>query len=61
MCGRYAMERELVKAQSAYGEVHVKRSRGFGVTREKAEYEDLARLARANGVSLRDVKNSIGK
>ena len=59
--GRYAMERELVKAQSAYGEVHVKRSRGFGVTREKAEYEDLARLARENGVSLRDVKNSIGK
>ena len=59
VCGRYAMERELVTAQSAYGEVRIKRSRGFGVMREKAEYEDLARLARENGVSLRDVKNSI--
>ena len=59
VCGRYAKERELVTAQSAYGEVRIKRSRGFGVMREKAEYEDLARLARENGVSLRDVKNSI--
>ena len=58
-CGRYAMEREVRTAQSAYGAVRVKHSRGFGVTREKPEYEDLARLARENGVSLRDVKNSI--
>ena len=55
----FQRKRELVTAQSAYGEVRIKRSRGFGVMREKAEYEDLARLARENGVSLRDVKNSI--
>ena len=59
VCGRYAMERDFSTAQSAYGEVRVKRSRGFGVTREKPEYEDLARLAREHGVSLRDVKDSI--
>ena len=59
LCGRYALERDFSTAQSAYGEVRVKRSRGFGVTREKPEYEDLARLAREHGVSLRDVKDSM--
>ncbi len=58
-CGRYAMERELQTVQGAYGEVRIKRSRGFGVIREKAEYEDLAKLARENGVSLQEVRKSI--
>lgn len=59
ICGRYAMEREIRTAESAYGPVRVKHSRGFGVSREKPEYEDLARLARENGVSLRDVRDSL--
>ena len=59
ICGRYALERDFSTAQTAYGEVRVKHSRGFGVTREKPEYEDLARLARENGVSLWDVKDSM--
>ncbi len=58
-CGRYAMERELQTVQGVYGEVRIKRSRGFGVIREKAEYEDLAKLARENGVSLQEVRKSI--
>ena len=58
-CGRYTLERSIVTAASAYGDVRVKRSAGYGVVREKPEYEDLARLAREKGVSLRDVKNTI--
>ena len=59
LCARYAMEREQGSVQSAYGQLRVKRSRGYGVTREKPEYEDLARLARENGVSLRQVRESM--
>ena len=61
ICGRYAMEREIFTTESAYGPVRVKRSLGFGVSREKAEYEDLAKLARENGVSLQTVRDSIRK
>ena len=58
-CTRYTLERSFFTAPSAYGDVEMKSVSGWGVTREKPEYEDLARLARENGVSLREVKDSI--
>ena len=60
-CRRHTLERSVETASSAFGEVRVKRARGFGVERSKPEYEDLARLARENGVSLRQVRDSIEK
>ncbi len=42
-------------------EVRRKISRGYGVNREKMEYEDLARLAREQGISLREAKEILGK
>ncbi len=58
-CRRHTLERSMETAESAYGEVRVKTARGFGTERDKPEYEDLARLARENGVSLRQVRESI--
>ena len=58
-CRRHTLERDVETVNSAYGEVRVKCARGFGVERSKPEYEDLARLARENGVSLRQVRDSI--
>lgn len=51
---RYTLERETVTRETPYGTVRVKKSTGWGVTKEKAEYEDLARLAREQNVSVRE-------
>ena len=41
--------------------VHEKVSEGYGVCRGKLEYEDLAKIAREQGMSLEDAKKLIGK
>ena len=52
VCNRYTLERSAETLSTAYGPVRLKRSAGWGVEREKLEYEDLARIARAEGISL---------
>lgn len=59
VCRRYGLERSMTVRQTPYGEVQVKTSCGYGVSREKAEYEDLARIAEEQGLSLREVRRSI--
>jgi hypothetical protein len=39
--------------------VGVKRSFGYGVMKEKPEYEDLKRIADENGLSIRQVRERI--
>ena len=51
---RFVLKRRTEKVSTPYGDIRVKRSYGYGVTREKYEYEDIARIARELGVSLRD-------
>ena len=41
------------------GEIRVKQSSGWGVLRHKAEFEDLARIARQTGKSIAEVLNTI--
>lgn len=50
--GRYALSRETRVIDSPLGPVRVKRAEGWGVRREKMEYDDLAGLARDRGLSL---------
>ena len=52
LCARYTLERSQRVVETPLGNVTVKRATGYGVTREKAEYEDLAKLAREQGLSL---------
>lgn len=52
---RYTLSRSVQKIQTPYGEVRKKISEGYGVTREKYEYADLARIARERGMSIREV------
>lgn len=56
---RYTMERSLEKVETIFGDVRVKRSFGYGATREKYEYEDLARIASENDMSISQVLNKI--
>lgn len=52
---RYTLSRRTVMVQTADGPVRVKESTGWGVTRRKAEYEDLASLARRTGKTLAEL------
>jgi hypothetical protein len=53
------LDRSFKTVDSPYGAVRVKSASGWGVNRQKAEYEDLARIAREQGISLREAEASI--
>ena len=53
---RYTLERKEETLQTPFGEVRRKRSKGYGVSRVKYEYEDLARIARERDISIPDVR-----
>ena len=56
---RYVLSRSVETRQTTYGTVRIKRSEGYGVVKEKIEYEDLARIARENGFSLEEAKERV--
>ena len=58
---RYTMTRRVETVQTALGAVHCKVSEGYGVTRRKFEYDDLARLAREQNRSLQEITEQIEK
>ncbi|MDO4865424.1 MAG: nickel pincer cofactor biosynthesis protein LarC [Clostridia bacterium] len=58
---RYTLRREAVTLSTPYGPVRGKRSRGFGVERIKPEFDDLATIARREGVALRDIRWEMGE
>ena len=57
-CPRYALEVSAEPVDTAWGPVRRKTGRGYGVTKSKPEYEDLARAAREGGVGLEEVLRS---
>ncbi|MGN1334695.1 MAG: nickel pincer cofactor biosynthesis protein LarC [Anaerovoracaceae bacterium] len=58
-CDRYRLERHVEKKNTAFGEICVKVSRGYGITKEKYEYEDLAEIARREEISLAEARKRI--
>ena len=58
-CRRYTLARRELVRQTPLGPVRVKCAEGFGAAREKYEYEDLARLAREQGLSLEAVRQRL--
>lgn len=59
ICNRYTLRRTIKTVNTNYGELHVKESKGWGVTKVKPEYDELASLARENDVTLADIKPEI--
>lgn len=53
---RYTLTRTMKEHETPYGVVREKVSEGYGVVRGKLEYEDLAKIAREQGMSLEEVK-----
>ncbi len=56
---RYTLSRESLTIQTPDGNVRVKVSSGYDVTREKPEFEDLAKIARETGKSLSELQKNI--
>lgn len=53
---RCTLNRRAGELKTAYGSISCKISEGYGVTRCKPEYEDLARLAREHGCSIAEIR-----
>ena len=58
---RYTLERRIETVKTKFGDVRKKVSAGYGVTREKFEYDDLSRIASENGMSINDVLRDINE
>ncbi len=56
---RFVLERSTKTVTTRQGDVRLKTSVGYGVTRQKAEYDDLARVAKENGLSLAEARKLI--
>lgn len=59
LCNRYTLGRTERTVQTGCGTVCVKESSGWGVTREKPAYEDIARIAREKDAAFGDILQSI--
>lgn len=53
---RYILDRRIETVQTPYGEIRRKVSTGYGVTRIKYEYEDLARIASEQGMAIGELR-----
>lgn len=51
-CSRTALQRSVSETDSPWGPVRCKQAGGYGVSRKKYEFDDLARIARETGLSL---------
>ena len=58
-CRRYTLARTVDTVRTPYGDVRRKTSCGYGVTRTKYEYEDLARIARDHNMPLSEAISAL--
>lgn len=58
-CNRYILKRENIVIDTSYGKVQAKKSEGYGTKKIKAEYEDIARIAKETGLPISEVRKKI--
>lgn len=58
-CNRYILKRENIVIDTGYGKVQAKKSEGYGTKKIKAEYEDIARIAKETGLPISEVRKKI--
>lgn len=56
---RHTLTRKEEKVETAFGEMRAKVSKGYGVKRRKYEYDDISKIARERGMSIREVVQEI--
>lgn len=56
---RYTLERKIVDLETPWGIVREKISSGYGIKRSKYEFEDLARIAREEKISIDEIRKKL--
>ncbi len=56
VCKRYTLSRHFETVETEKGSVRKKISEGYGVRREKLEFDDLAKIANENNISLKEAR-----
>ena len=56
---RYILDRKVETVETPDGPVRCKISSGYGIERRKFEYDDLAKIAKEKGMSIRDVERIV--
>lgn len=56
---RYTLERENQTIETSLGTIRKKNVSGYGVSRSKYEYEDLARIAKEKNMSIQEVREKL--
>lgn len=54
-CRRYTLDRKIEEEETPFGVIRKKISSGYGVKKEKYEYDDVADAARRSGLSISEV------
>lgn len=52
---RYVLDRKILRVETPYGTVRRKDSTGYGVSRSKYEYDDIAKIAKDRGMGLAEL------
>lgn len=56
---RYVLDRTTSEIKTPYGTVRRKDCSGYGVSKSKFEFDDLARIARENGKSIAEIRKEL--
>lgn len=56
---RYVLNRKIETVDTPFGEIKRKISAGYGVKREKYEYDDIARIAKEQNLSLDEIRKRL--
>lgn len=56
---RMVLNRREYVRNSGMGEIRMKESTGYGVKKEKPEYEDIRKIAKETGLSIREIKEKL--
>ncbi len=59
ICPRYTLSRRIEERTTPYGTMRLKVSEGYGVLRKKWEYDDIAGVAKKEGVPFRTVTDTL--
>lgn len=60
-CDKYFLQPTMRTVSTAWGQVRVKTAQGYGVTHVKPEFDDVAAIARANGLSYETVAQAVAR
>ncbi len=58
---RFVLDRHIEEVDTAYGKVRIKKSAGYGVSRLKCEYDDIAHIAHENEMSMAEAEKEVLK